>query len=177
MPGLSCTAPSKNIKTVHTVQPREPPCPCRTQVTSRHSQRASGALRPTGAGPGMASAVSNDVVSLQAQVEHLRSEVRKPNTLHAAQQLHAARPRRALLNAPHAQVLRLQKKQGELHVSDVGALRRAHATLSQHVQALYIEAQVIRPACANCAAELCRSCILMSESCTLCDRFRRRALA
>ncbi len=28
----------------------------------------------------MASAVSNDVVSLQAQVEHLRSEVQTPNT-------------------------------------------------------------------------------------------------
>ncbi len=49
-------------------------------------------------------------------------------------------------------MLRLQKKQGELHVSDVGALRRAHATLSQHVQALYIEAQVTRPACAKTRA-------------------------
>ncbi|KAK9845940.1 hypothetical protein WJX81_006525 [Elliptochloris bilobata] len=62
----------------------------------------------------MASAASNNVVSLQAQVEHLKSEV-----------------------------LRLQKKLGDAHVSDVGALRRAHATLSQHSQALHIEAQGI----------------------------------
>ena len=99
----------------------------------------------------MASAVSNDVVSLQAQVEHLRSEVPTPNTARGSAACDS-RPGRAVLNAPHAQVLRLQKKQGELHVSDVGALRRAHATLSQHVQALYIEAQVTRPACANYVA-------------------------
>jgi len=55
-------------------------------------------------------------------------------------------------------VLRLQKKQGELHVSDVGALRRAHATLSQNVQALYIEAQVTRPACAKMRAAAAIRC-------------------
>lgn len=50
----------------------------------------------------------------------------------------------------NAQVLRLQKKLGEAHVSDVGALRRAHASISQHSQALHIEAQ----ACALPASRL-----------------------
>jgi hypothetical protein len=39
------------------------------------------------------------------------------------------------------QVLRLQRKLGELHATDLNALRRAYVTLCQHVEALEGEAR------------------------------------
>ena len=116
----------------------------------------------------MANTLSNDVISLQAQVEHLKSEVLSclaaPTLLHSRNRKVTTKFGHSL--RAHAQVLRLQKKLGEAHVSDVGALRRAHATISQHSQALQIEAQA-------CASPACMLPYVLHSACGsfwfLCD--------
>ncbi|KAK9816936.1 hypothetical protein WJX72_007198 [[Myrmecia] bisecta] len=53
-----------------------------------------------------------------------------------------------------SEVLRLQKELGELHNSDLNALRRAHATLCQHIQALQEEKAGIQERLAGLNTEL-----------------------
>jgi hypothetical protein len=49
-------------------------------------------------------------------------------------------------------VARLQAKLAELHGTDLNHLKRAHLSLTQHIQALRLEAQVgWRCTCATCA--------------------------